>query len=81
MVTELNTTEARQVTKRPRALIWVLVRRTCPCGWLDQPSLGRMMRHLSFEITAPLPKLKAYIASVRPYRVGYGCRRAYNHCD
>jgi hypothetical protein len=39
------------------------------------------MRHLSFEITAPLPKLKAYIAYVRPYRVGYGCRRAYNHCD
>jgi hypothetical protein len=25
MVTELNATEARQVTKRPRALIWVLV--------------------------------------------------------
>lgn len=35
-----------------------------------------MMRQLSFEITAPLPKLKAYIAYVRPYRVGYSCRRA-----
>jgi hypothetical protein len=25
MVTELNATEARQATKRPRAMIWVLI--------------------------------------------------------
>jgi hypothetical protein len=40
-----------------------------------------MMRHLTFEMTAPLPKLKASIACVRPYRVGYSYRRAYHHCD
>jgi hypothetical protein len=30
---------------------------------------------------APRPKPKAYIAYVRPYRIGYSYRRAYHHCD
>jgi hypothetical protein len=46
MVTELNATEARQATKRPRAMIWVLVVSlmlaiiaglTLAVGWISLP--------------------------------------------